>query len=523
MHVYRHFVRVSTRISRVTIAVLAVVGVALAFAASLVSIRLASMQRTLLPLVRRELVQLLGRDVRIGDVHLAGWNRLVIENTAVADGATFADGTAFTAPEMTAQLDVLGMALHHQANPAGFIEQVTLTRPSWKVDRSAQGEWDFQDVLNRLQTHKFDYASWHAQVVVDDGAVAYRDAHGFGVGPQLIQRDVVEIDGSLSPRTSQGYAFEVAAADAGRQMGRIRLKGLYATGTGDSRVDVHASSAVVNELSRFLPKYVPITFSDSAAAVRLSALFHQLPNPGDAHQLADTAMTAEVDLSGVGLRLREMSTPIMVDSGKLRLLYDGSRYPEGSRLEFVKVQAHAGALPLTVNGTINDLNLFNLAHARPEFNLAWNTSFAHGSIISRLFPGTRWLHQLQLKGGLELRATMQGRLGQLQVNGKIHSDSVLLPNFQADDVIGDFHLLPGAVGTADDPTLRVAMHADHALLNDARFDNIALLATSNTVWQQLAARPQITGAVSVAQAHSSWGEASGSVGHLSSRSPRCQP
>ena len=171
------------------------------------------------------------------------------------------------------------------------------------------------------------------------------------------------------------------------------------------------------------------------------------------------------------------------------------------------MQAQAASVPLTINGDIDDINLFDLAHARPQFNIAVNSSFSDASIISRLCPGIRWLHKLQLGGGLTLRATMQGRPGQVQVNGKIHSDSVGLPNFQADDVLGDFHLLPGAVGTPENPTLRVALHADHARLSDNRIANIALLATSNTSWQQLTEQPRIAGALSVAQLQTSWGKA----------------
>lgn len=106
MHLFRRFARVSTRVSRITLAAFTVVAVSLALAVSLISLRFARMQQTLTPMVQRELAQLLGRDVRIGAVRLAAWNQVAIDNTAVAGGTTFADGATFSAPEITARLDL---------------------------------------------------------------------------------------------------------------------------------------------------------------------------------------------------------------------------------------------------------------------------------------------------------------------------------------------------------------------------------------------------------------------------------
>ena len=453
MHFSTHFERVSKRISQITFAVFVLLGVAMIVALGVIRLQFTRMQNRLAPMIRQRLAQVLGRDVRIGAVHMNWLDQLVIANTAVARGATFADGTAFTVPQMTARLNLLAMAVHHGANPVAFIDQLTVTHPSLSVNRSRQGRWDFQDIVDHIKANAHTLA-WHADLVVNDGSVLYHDAHGFVSGSAPIQQEVADIDASVMPTGVRTIAFEVAATDAGQHLGRIRLKGVCAKAAGGTRVDVQANREAVNAVMQYLPKNLPITITDGAA-IRLSALFRNLPKPDAAHRLTGADLTADVDLTGIGLRLREMSAPLLATSGRLHLVHDASRYPNGSRVELIAVHAHAASLPVTINGSITDVNLFDLAHAHPSFNVTAGTDVKDGSIISRLFPNTRWLNKLQFGGKVALQATVQGRPGQLHVDGRLHSDEVSLPNFHATDVIGAFNLLPGADGTQQAPTARV--------------------------------------------------------------------
>jgi hypothetical protein len=147
---------------------------------------------------------------------------------------------------------------------------------------------------------------------------------------------------------------------------------------------------------------LPITFEDGTAAFRLSALFRNLPNPNAARTLPTTALTAEVDLKGVGLRLQEMSAPVMASSGRLRLVHDPARYPRGSQLDLINVRAHADDLPIALSGTIGDLNLYDLAHLNPTIDVRFNTTTSDGATVTKLFPTTQWVQVLRLSGPLSL-------------------------------------------------------------------------------------------------------------------------
>ena len=185
------------------------------------------------------------------------------------------------------------------------------------MSRSLQGQWNFADVVNHIKARMRLIPAWHAQLVVEDGDIAYHDAHGFGVGSLPIQQEIADVSGSMLRQGVDGYAFDVAAADAGH-FGHVRVKGLYSiSARDDTHVDVDADSVAMNEVEHWLPKNLPITFTNGSAALRLSALIHSLPAPGQAHKLSRTELTADVDLSGVGLRLREMSAPMVATSGRL--------------------------------------------------------------------------------------------------------------------------------------------------------------------------------------------------------------
>ena len=110
MHFISSLQRKSTRVSRCVLAMLALVGVTLVVTYGLISLQLSGMQPRLIPMLQRQLGLLLGREVHIGAVRLGGVNQVVATDTAVAAGPTFADGTAFTAPEVVVHVDVLTAA-----------------------------------------------------------------------------------------------------------------------------------------------------------------------------------------------------------------------------------------------------------------------------------------------------------------------------------------------------------------------------------------------------------------------------
>ena len=386
------FDRISRRIVRaVSIAILCLT-LTLLLTLALASYKLAGMQSRLSPLVAQELRAALGRDVRLGDVHLRGLGAVVIDNVAVAKGATFADGAAFTTSRATAQVNLLSLLLHRGENPLRTISQVVLRQPVLEVARSAAGRWDFQDVLDHLQRQRTT-AKLQTQFIVQGGKVEYADARGFGATPRPINQQLNRIDARLTPTDAGEYQFQVSAEDTTHRLGHVSLAGNYSGSAGVANIDINADRIVATEITRFLPQRLPITFTNGTAAFRLSALFRNLPSPSVAHKLPTTELTAEMDLTGVGLRLREMSAPVVATSGRLRLVHDPAHYPRGSRLELIDVRAKAGTLPITLDGEIADLDLLDLAHLNPWFNVKISAAMPDGTALHHLFPDTPWVQK----------------------------------------------------------------------------------------------------------------------------------
>jgi len=489
------------------LAVFTLICVVLVIAVGLASFQLSRMQKQLAPMIQRELSTMLGRDVRVGSVHVRGLNQVVIADAAVAKGKTFADGTALTAPETVAHVNLVNLALHRMAHPIDYVSEVDINHPRAAVNRSQQGRWDFQDVIDHIKAAAPSSAGWHTRLVVNNGDISYDDAHGFGGQTVPIHQEIVEVQGNVTPQPDANYAFEVSATDAARHMGQVRLKGNYAAKKGDTQIDVDANRVAVNALTRYLPKNLPITFTDGTAAFRLSALFRALPHADARHPLPATEVTAEVDMTGVGLRLQEMSTPIVATSGRLRLVNDRTHYPNGSRVDLINVQARAASVPVSVNGSISEINLLDLAHTHPRFDLALHTSVPDGAMLTSLFPQTHWLQKVKIGGTVGIDATVQGhRGGDLQIEGTAKSDSVAFEDFHATGgVHATYHLLPNADGKQSVPTIQASVKAHQAQIGTTTIADLALNTVSSGAWKQLATDPHFSGVATASAVHATWG------------------
>lgn len=472
---------------------------------------LARMQGTLRPLIERELSQMIGRGVHIGDVRLQGLDNLLVTNARIASGPTFASGVAMTVPRTIARVDLLSLMLHRGRNPMSAIQRVEFRTPTVTVQRSAEGRWDFQDVLDRLNARPASNAILPARLEIHDGAVAYRDARGFGTKVGAIRQDLVGVNAFLTTHQNN-YAFAATAEDTDHRIGAVRVSGSYADRGGAARVAVKANRVAVEALTQFLPLQLPITMENGTAAVRLSALFRALPDPKAARHMSPTALTAEISLSGVGLRLQEMSTPILATSGRLRLVHDRARYPQGSQLEFLDVNAHAGALPLHLHGNITDLNLFDLAHLNPRFNLTLHMPEVRGPAIPPIFPHAPWLRKVGLNGHVALTAHLTGRLQDLHIDGTLRGDHFTVHGLDGYGVTTAFHLQPTA---RTGPTVKASVRADRARLGGVDFAGLALSISSTTPWRQLEDGMALTGTADATTARLPWGEARDVHGTLS--------
>jgi hypothetical protein len=492
------FSKRSARVAHSFAIILLLLSLVLLSVAASARILLARMAPRLRPMLQHTLHDSLGRAVEVGSIRLHGIDTLVIANTRIANGATFAGGTALTIPKTLARVNLLSLLFHH-ANPAGAIDTITLTDPSLTVRRTAAGAWNFQDVIDRLRRHPAT-TSAQPDVRVVGGDVSYRDARGFGATPRAVNQHMVRVRGRLLASRG-GYVFRVSGEDARRQTGRIELAGIYAPEQGSTRLQVNAARVQVRTLSDYLPKNLPITFQDGTAALRLSALVTNLPTAAQAGRIPSTALTAEVDMSGVGLRLRELNTPIVATSGRLRLVHDAKLFPNGSRLELINVQARAGDVPLRLYGALRDLNLLDLAHANPYFDVHTLLATDDGAAITRLFPQDAAVRNLLLHGPVTVDGRITGRHTDLHIDGRLQGARVAMHGVNASGIQADFHLRPGITSA---PSVQLHARLDHASWNDSRMRQVTVNMSTATPWRHLDDSLQLAGTVTAAAVDTPW-------------------
>jgi len=468
------------------------------------SSQLTRLQHTLRPRVERELRALIGRDVRIGSVTIESLNQLVFHDLEIANGKTFTGGTAATAKNTRADFNLFSLVLHPNQNPVDAIDRITVSTPELEISRTSNGRWNFQDIRDRLNANPHAGSALRARVVVADGRVTLRDARGFGLRDRPMTQRLVGVRGTLSSRGGQNYSFLVSARGASSRMGAVMLAGNYSGDDGSTRVNVSADDIAVKAVAKILPANLPITFENGTAALRLSALFTNLPAPN--RSISTDTLTAEVDLSGVGLRLREMSSPIMATSGRLRLVHDRALYPRGSRLEFINVRARSGQIPLTLSGKLTDLNLFDLAHAQPHVALTLTAS-GQGPQFQQLFPETKWLQDVTLSGKTKLVAEATGKSTDLRIDGTLDNEHAVIRGLQLDGAVTAFRLAPGVVTAGERSSLTLSSRVRRASLGESDYQDLQLALSSATSWNALAKDPLLNGTASVGEARMPWGMA----------------
>ncbi|MHB9026664.1 MAG: hypothetical protein ACYC7E_21235 [Armatimonadota bacterium] len=493
--------RVSLRIAQAAVIALIFLVIASLTLLGLAQSRFAKLQDTLAPLIETSLEQVLGRDVHIGSVQLSGLGSVTIKDASIAQDATFSAGTAISAPSTTARINLLQLLVQGGKNPMGAVSQVVVQRPRVSVNRSAAGRWDFQDVLDRLQNKNIAVNDWHGQVVIRDGNVNYHDARGLGASTQPLNQQIVGVNARVSPDGRNNYQFTVAGHDPARRWGHVQLAGYYQS-TGQTTVNLKANSVTVAEIQRYLPNYLPITFENGKAAVRLSALFGSLPRPDAARGLSPNQLTAEVDLAGIGLRLDGMTAPIYATSGRLRLRHDAKRYPRGSRLEFINVRARANRVPMDIRGSITEINLFDLRHLDPRFNIHSRIIGVDGAEVSRLFPKLLLGQQLQLGGRFGLTAEIRGRASALRIAGKLSTERFGIFGLSLGGATTTFQLSPA--GGAKTPTIRAQAEIRSAKWDNADFSGLRVNLASHTPWRQLNDHPKLTGSISAERGSLPW-------------------
>ncbi|MHB9132440.1 MAG: DUF748 domain-containing protein [Armatimonadota bacterium] len=481
--------------------------IGLLFVLGVANMQLARMQQSLAPLIAQQMKQSVGREVRIGSVSLRGLNQLDIRDVSIAGKHGFTAGAALTVPQTTASVNLVKLFLNRGSDPLAALSRVTVNNPTLALARTPEGQWDFQDILDHLKTVPKSHSSIRAKFEVENGSIQYRDDSRDRTAAIPVVQNVEGVYADFTPRWQDNYSFAIVGEDAGHKMGHIELAGYYRGKSGATKVDVSADRVAVKELARYLPAQLPITFQDGTATLRLSALFSSLPRPDEARSMSPTEMTAEADISGVGVRLGNMVTPIVATQGRLRLVHDQAHYPRGSHLELIGVKAQANGLPVSIAGTIGDINLFDLKHSDPSVKIQAKMRIKDAEALYGLFPQKSWPKALLFDGPLSLNAQLTGRASNLNADGTIHGDKISVQGISGTGMNLAFHIHHGKKVPSSQPTLVLNGQLRQAKVIDADITGMQISATSTTPWEELKDTPNLVGTVTAKQVVLPWGKA----------------
>lgn len=165
-----------------------------------------------------EATRLLGREVKVGDVHITGnlWglsakNSIELRDVAIAETTTLDKGVFASVANVRVDYSLQQMLLESNVR-VPLVTNIRAVRPLVSLIRNAQGEWNFAKLLKpggapgRPFTDRLQFV---------DGTLLYDDAR-FPAPPGVPQRRFVtrvdHADGMVQLRDPKNVAFDVSAA-----------------------------------------------------------------------------------------------------------------------------------------------------------------------------------------------------------------------------------------------------------------------------------------------------------------------
>jgi hypothetical protein len=250
-----------------------------------------------------EATRALGREVRVGDVHVTGnlWsfdasNRIDLFDVSVANGPTLASGAIARANRVALWYNLRQvLANDHPRTP--IVDELRLDSPQVLLQRTTSGRWNLQDLLPKQRTGA---RSLTDKVTFTDGTLLYSD-RAFPHPPRVPERPLdtrlSHLRGVVLIRPDKSMAFDVAGA----------AEPIYMR-------DFHASGSVV-------PSPLRVQGHVAATRVALPELASRLA-PRD--QLTVSAGHADLDagilyVPPVGTPPRRLDTQALIAHGTLQL------------------------------------------------------------------------------------------------------------------------------------------------------------------------------------------------------------
>jgi AsmA protein len=362
-------------------------------------------------LVQDQLQKNLGRDVKLGTLHLALFPpRLQVDSLSIADDPSFGDPNPFVQAE---QLDVsvkLLPLLHHSVE----VNSLDLRRPKVELIKNAQGTWNFSTLGNKSEQQsqpsqpepsggsKQQFAL--GQLTIQDGQVGLTDQQAHK--PRAVYD---HIDVSLNDfAPGQPFSLQVAA---------------HLPGPGNQEVRLQGKGGPVNQGD---PAATPFQGSLGLKNVAISGLKQFLQTPAlentDGTVSGQTqinssngklAAQGHTDIANAKVHGVDIGYPIAAD-------YDVGDDLRTDLLTINKGDIKLGATPLSLSGTVNS----KPTPAELNVNLrANNVSIAEMAKLASAF-GVAFAPGTNVNGQVNANVQARGSASKPALNGTITASNV---------------------------------------------------------------------------------------------------
>ena len=187
--------------------------------------------RRLAGTISAEATRALGREVRVGDVHITGnlWslsaaNRVDLFDVSVANGARVSDGELAHARSVSVWYN-LEQVLADEHSPLPLVDEIFLDAPDILLERTKAGHWNYQDLIKPRGPVKRSFTD---KISVTNGAVHYVDAafpHPAGVPERTLDTRLQRVRGIVLIRPEKSFAFDISAVAEPAYMRDFRATG----------------------------------------------------------------------------------------------------------------------------------------------------------------------------------------------------------------------------------------------------------------------------------------------------------
>jgi len=360
--------------------------------------------------VQDQLQKNLGRDVKLGTLHLALFPpRLQVDSLAIADDPKFADPNPFVQAE---QLDVsvkLLPLLHHSVE----VDSLDLRRPKVELIKDAQGTWNFSTLGKKSEPQSQSQAKSSessgqqfslGQLTIQDGQVGLTDQQAHK--PRAVYDHIDLTLNDFAP--GQPFSLQVAA---------------HLPGAGNQEVRLQGKGGPINQGD---PAGTPFQGSLGLKNVAISGLKQFLQTP--ALENTDGTVSGETQINSSGGKVAAQGhTDIAnakvhgVDIGyPIAADYDVADDLHSDLLTINKGNIKLGATPLSLSGTVDT----KPTPAVLNVNLhADNVSIAEMARLASAF-GVAFAPGTDVTGRINANIQARGSASKPALNGTISASNV---------------------------------------------------------------------------------------------------